>query len=86
MQNKYQPYQTPEERPCHAVLRRRSPKHHDWQSDFVSEISIEDGRRYAIGATVRYDRHGEQQLDVYLRPLHLHKTPVTPGKFEVVRS
>jgi hypothetical protein len=86
MQNKYQPYQTSEGRACHAILRRRSPKHHDYQSDFVGDIVLEDPRfRYAIGVTVRTGRDGEQELYLYLRPLHLYKTPVEPGKLEVVR-
>jgi hypothetical protein len=85
MENKYQPYKTPQERPCHAILRRRSPKHYDWQSDFVGELFNEDGRRYQVGVTVRFDRHGEQVLDLYARPLHLYKTQVKPGRLEVVR-
>jgi hypothetical protein len=73
------------QRPCHAILRRRSPKHYDWQSDFVGELFNEDGRHYQIGVTVRSGRDGQQEPDLYLRPTNLYKTPVTPGRLEVVR-
>jgi hypothetical protein len=72
------------QRPCFAILYRNL-KWHDWQSDFVGEIVLEDPRyRYAIGVSIGFDRSGEQILRLYLRPLHLQKTPVTPGNFEVV--
>ena len=83
MQKEYLSYKTPEERSCHAILRRRSPKHYEWQSDYVGDIFNEDGRHYQIGVTVRCDRNGEQELQVYLRPLHLYKAPV--AKLEVFR-
>jgi hypothetical protein len=66
-------------RPCHAILARAIPKRHDWQSDFLGEVFLEDGRRYRVGVTVRYDRDGEQVLSIYLRPLHLYKTPIATG-------
>jgi hypothetical protein len=73
------------QRPCSTVLRR-AIKWHDHESDFRGDIVLEDPRyRYAVGVTVRTGRDGEQELYLYLRPLHLHKTPVTPGRLEVVR-
>jgi hypothetical protein len=72
------------QRPCFAILRR-SVKFADWQSDFAAPVMLEDGRHYHIGVTVRTGRDGEQELHLYLRPLHLYKTPVTPGRLEVVR-
>ena len=73
-----------QERPCFAVLRR-AVKWHDWQSDFAGDVKLEDDRHYHIGAAVRTGRDGEQGLHLYLRPLHLYKTPLTPGRLEVVR-
>ena len=73
-------------RPCFTVLKR-TVKFDDSQSDFRGHIVLEDPRyHYAVGVTVRTGRDGEQELHLYLRPLHLYKTPpVTPGKLEVVR-
>jgi hypothetical protein len=79
------PYQTPPQRPCHAILRRLSPKLYDWQSDFVGELLTENGLRHQIGVTIRTGHDGQQELSLYARPLHLYKTSVTPRKLEVVR-
>ena len=66
-------------RPCYANLSRTSPRLHAWESDFSGELFLEDGRRYRVGATVRYDRDGEQVLSIFLRPLHLQKTRISSG-------
>jgi len=80
----YQTQAATQARPCFAVLKR-TLKWHDWQSDFTGPVELEDGKHYRIGVTVRTGRDGEQELHLYLRPLNLHKTPVTPGKLEVVK-
>jgi hypothetical protein len=74
------------QRPCFAILKR-TLKWHDWQSDFVGDIVLEDPRyRYTIGVSIGFELTGEQILRLYLlRPLHLYKRPVTPGKLEGVR-
>jgi hypothetical protein len=69
---------------CHAILTRTSPKRFDWQADFAEGIYLEDGRRYRVGITIRYDPDGEQELSLYLKLLHLTKTPIWTGP-EVVQ-
>jgi hypothetical protein len=54
-------YQTPPRFSCHAVLRRPSPKLHDWNSDFVGELILEDGHRYRVVVTVLTRRPGYHQ-------------------------
>ena len=72
------------QRPCFAILHR-TLKWHDWESDFRGPITLEDGRSYVAGVTVSTNRDGETELRLYLRPpLTLTKTPVTPGRLEVV--
>ena len=82
----YRPCKKTQARPCFVALRRAA-KFADWQSDFRGDIVLEDPRyRYAVGVSIGFERTGEQILRLYLRPLHLHKTAITPpGKLEVVR-
>jgi hypothetical protein len=64
----------------------RCVKFDDYQSDFRGEIVLEDPRfHYAVGVSIGFDRAGEQVLRLYLKPLHLCKTALTPGRLEVVR-
>jgi hypothetical protein len=73
------------QRPCAATLRR-TLKWRDWESDFRGRITLEDGRVYAVGVYVATDSSGETVLRLYLRPpSKVSKTPVTPGRLEVVR-
>jgi hypothetical protein len=60
-------YQTPPQRPCHAIWRGPSPKLHDWNNDFVGELTLEDGHRYRVSVTLFTSR-------LYGRPQHLQKT------------
>ena len=78
------PYPGDVQRPCFAILYR-CPKCYGWQSDFRGSITLEDGRFYTIGLSVGIDRNGEEIPRLYLQP-PLAKTPVTPGKLEVVGS
>jgi len=55
---------------------------HSWYSDFNGEIALEDGRRYRIGVTVLTNHDGEQVLNIYLRPLHISKTPLSSSASE----
>jgi hypothetical protein len=71
------------QRPCFAILRR-AVKHESWQSDFRGEIELQDGTVYSVGLSVGFDRDGEPILRLYLRP-PLQKTPITPGRLEVVK-
>jgi hypothetical protein len=82
--NPIHPYPGDAQRPCFTILYR-SVRYHDWQSDFgPAAIQTEDGRTYTALVSVGRDRNGEEILRLYLRP-PLAKTPITPGKLELVR-
>jgi len=60
----------------YAILHR-SPKFPDWNSDYIGQLSLENGRRYQVGVRNLVNRYGEQVLSLYARPLHLNTKPTT---------
>jgi hypothetical protein len=55
----------------HYAILHRSPKFADWNSNYIGRLSWES-RRYEVGVRVLVNRHGEQILALYARPLHLN--------------
>jgi hypothetical protein len=52
----------------YARLFRNRKKRESWQSDFRGRVTLEDGRVYYAGVTVKTTPRGEEYLSIYLRP------------------